>query len=205
MGPEMIKDMLLSWWISIALFEFFIIFVFLHNAMYGIFGIEEPIFFMMAIIVVIGFVISVITNFINLMIRIIRRKIKLSFNKQNIIAYGCTFMVFLIVVLFVINIFIPGFLGSYSSWIFPLSFVAIISFSIIIYLSKEIKKDERMELYSKNAIKITFIFSILMTIITMITDGIDPIEIPISMFLSYFLTGMLVCYIVAYKVLLKIY
>ena len=67
------------------------------------------------------------------------------------------------------------------------------------------KKDERMEQHSKSAIKITFIFSVLLTIITMITDGINPIKIPISMFLIYFLTGMLVCYILTYKILLKIY
>jgi len=201
----MIKDILLSWWTSLVLFEFFIIFVFLHNAMYGIFGIEEPIFFLLAIIVIIGFIVSVIVNFIQMIIKIIRREIRSYFKKQNLITYISAFIVFLIIILFFMNIFFPDSLGRFSSWIFPISFVAIISFSIIIYLSKEMKKDERMEQHSKSAIKITFIFSILLTIITMITDGINPIKIPISMFLIYFLTGMLVCYILTYKILLKIY
>ena len=201
----MIKDILLSWWTSLVLFEFFIIFVFLHNAMYGIFGIEEPIFFLLAIIVIIGFIVSVIVNFIQMIIKIIRREIRSYFKRQNLTTYISAFIVFLIIILFFMNIFFPDSLGRFSSWIFPISFVAIISFSIIIYLSKEMKKDERMEQHSKSAIKITFIFSILLTIITMITDGINPIKIPISMFLIYFLTGMLVCYILTYKILLKIY
>lgn len=201
----MIKDILLSWWTSLVLFEFFIIFVFLHNAMYGIFGIEEPIFFLLAIIVIIGFIVSVIVNFIQMIIKIIRREIRSYFKRQNLTTYMSAFIVFLIIILFFMNIFFPDSLGRFSSWIFPISFVGIISFSIIIYLSKEMKKDERMEQHSKSAIKITFIFSILLTIITMIIDGINPIKIPISMFLIYFLTGMLVCYILTYKILLKIY
>jgi len=141
----MIKDILLSWWTSLVLFEFFIIFVFLHNAMYGIFGIEEPIFFLLAIIVIIGFIVSVIVNFIQMIIKIIRREIRSYFKKQNLITYISAFIVFLIIILFFMNIFFPDSLGRFSSWIFPISFVAIISFSIIIYLSKEMKKDERME------------------------------------------------------------
>lgn len=199
------KKFLSWWWLSLSLFVSFNIFVILHNVMYGVFDIEEPIFFILALITLIGFALSVFINLILLIIKTIKKEIIISLKLINLISFAYIIVISLEILSLLLNIIQPGILGVFSSRIFFFGLAAFIFITLIYIVVKKQKIDERMEMYSRKAIRITFFCLIAATIVTMIVDGVSPIKIPISMFLSYFLTGILAVYVIIYTLLLKLY
>jgi len=189
--------------IAISLFAAFVIFAILHNAMYGLFGTEEPVFFILALVSGFGFIVSTIYAIII--------GIKHGKKKPNKITLMYVFAISSLVTGLLLNYFKIGrsdfsAFGSVGNWLIYIGFFGLI-FSTIRLILKPQKRvvDERMVFLASKALKIAFLALVIIAFIVMIIDGIKPITMPYHLFMSYLVCGILVVYVGSYKVLLRFY
>lgn len=174
--------------------------------MYAFFNIEEPIFFILALIAIIGFCISVFTNSIYLIIQIIiKKKIHPSFKKENMLSYIIALTVAVISLGLLLNIYRPGLLGWFAPRIIDFGFIILITLTLIFKIIKEPRRDERMVLLSWKAIKFTMILVVVEILIIIYIDTMYHIDVQISMFLIYFLINILAIYRMLYMLFVKLY
>jgi len=69
--------------LPIILFISFVVSVIIHNILYAILGFEEPLFFSLALISVVGLVLSTIHNFLHLACSLINKKISIPLKKHT--------------------------------------------------------------------------------------------------------------------------
>ena len=103
--------------IPLYLFGAFVLFAILHNAMYGLFGIEEPVFFFLALLSALGFAVSLIYALIVFITKLVKRDIKsskkgLGKSERTIIKYYWTVLIMILgMVLNYLNLGVKEFAG----------------------------------------------------------------------------------------------
>lgn len=199
------KNIFLSWWLTLGFFNLFLFSVILHNFMYAFFGIEEPIFFLVALLAIAAFCVSGFVNLIYLLFRIIKKTVHLSFKRENILGYILVFTVAVICLGILLNIFRPGLLGWFAPRIFNFGFIIMITLSITYRMLGERQRDERMIMLSRNAMRVTMLIVVVEILLIMVIDNIYHLPISISMFLIYFLINILAIYRMLYILFVKIY
>ena len=194
--------------ITIGLFIAFVFFTILHNAMYGLFGTEEAVFFTLALLSALGFVISLVYSIIMFAVEKGKHKKK---SKKDKITFMYMFAISIMVLGMLFNIFKLGrgafsAFGSVGNWLIYIGFIGLIYATIrLIWQPKKRIIDERMEFVATKALRISFLVLVIFAFLIMIIDGIYRITMPYHLFMSYLVAGILAVYYIGYKILLKQY
>lgn len=122
-------------------------------------------------------------------------------NAQMAWRYG--FALAVIIAGLVLEHFGPGneFLGFASAgiWLIYVGFVMVAVVTLQAVSKKEKLVDERMQKVGYVASRVTFLFIILASFVTMMVDGVNRITVPYHLFLAYAICAIVLVYLVAFK------
>jgi hypothetical protein len=196
--------------ITIGLFVGFVMLAILHNAIYGIFGTEEAVFFILALLCGAAFSISLVCNAIISTVDYFKNRETEERTDESKLVFMYAFSIAVMILGMIFNLSGIGktafsTFGSVGNWLLYVGFAGLI-LSLIksVWKTKRVV-DERMYFVATKANRLTFLILIIFSFVIIVIDGIKPITIPYHLFMSYLISGIVLVYAALYKILLKYY